>query len=211
MFTSSLNQGWPDDWSACFNIIRVASVAGEAVNQQLVDGFAGTANPAPVFARTQARAAGVTNSYQEPARMGVDRWLVMLAAYSKARGRCCVVDCGSAITVDYIEADGRHQGGYIIPGLRLMQRGLLANTAEIIVDQDPEAFTIEPGQHTSAAVVHGINYAFQALAEKIVAELGETDRLYVTGGDGALFQHLCGRGEFVPELVLDGLVLGVQG
>ncbi len=197
----------PDSWSV-ISQARISSVAGEQVNQRLVALLQCSSSIAPQFAATCATCAGVTNSYSEPKRMGVDRWLVMLAAYNDCGRACCIVDCGSAITVDYVAENGRHLGGYIIPGLRLMNESLLANTAEIKVDQTIKHFDLSPGTHTSSAVVHGVNYMFKALCEKIQADLqamGDGYELYITGGDGELFHRLIGEGEYSPDLVMDGL------
>lgn len=197
----------PDSWSA-ISQARISSVAGEQVNQQLTALLERASSITPQFAETCAACAGVTNSYSEPKRMGVDRWLVMLAAYNDCGRACCIVDCGSAITVDYVADNGKHLGGYIIPGLRLMNKSLLANTAEIKVDQTIEHFDLSPGTHTSSAVVHGVNYMFKALCEKIHSDLqsmGDDYRLYITGGDGELFHRLMGKGEYSPDLVMDGL------
>lgn len=186
----------------------VASVAGEQTNQRIKALVKCAGIAAPRFAKTVARQSGVVNSYAEPARMGVDRWLVMLAAYNDCGNACCIVDCGSAITVDFVSATGLHEGGYILPGLRLMNASLRNDTAEIIVDQSIEKFSILPGTHTSAAVIHGVNYLFKALCQQLCADL-EQQRpeytLYITGGDGELFAELAGRGRCVPDLVLDGL------
>ena len=193
---------WPD---LSLADIRVASVAGEQVNERLSRDLTESYGVLPCFARTAANQAGVTNSYEDPSRMGVDRWLVMLAAWQSCRRACCIVDCGSAITVEYLDDAGKHLGGYIMPGLRLLRSGLLKNTAEILVDRDVEGFETAPGTHTSAAVEQGINLMFTALQEKLVNELPADMPLYITGGDGRLFYQLAGRGEYRPELVMDGL------
>ncbi len=209
LLTQVLSQAVPAGWPADIAQVRVASVAGPLVASLLTGYCRSLWQLEPRFALTSAAAAGVRNSYAEPSRMGVDRWLVMLAAYNKCRQACCIVDCGSAITVDYLSADGQHQGGYIIPGLRLMSRSLLANTAEVIVDQDISRFSTEPGCHTSAAVGHGANYLFEALQQRLVRDLRqrpEPTALFVTGGDGELFHRLAGQGNWCPDLVLDGLV-----
>ena len=198
-------------WPACcdhLTEVRVASVAGKDVNNRLIDQIKELSACVPVFAYTVRSVAGVENSYSDPSRMGVDRWLAMLAAYSECKRACCIVDCGSAITVDYLSDDGQHLGGYIIPGLRLLNAALLQNTAEVIVDQDIKTFDLSPGKNTSAAVTHGVNYLFDSLCQKVCSDLealSESSALYITGGDGALFQQLAGQGKYVPDLVMDGL------
>ena len=210
--TQQFDADIPVAWDTPFSAIRVASVAGETVNQKIAALFSESQSVDALFAQTQEQCAGVKNSYLQPTRMGVDRWLAMLAAYNRARQACCVVDCGSAITIDYIDSSGAHEGGYIVPGLRLMKQGLLSNTAEIEVDQSISDFNVLPGTHTSAAVAHGINYLFLALAERVAKELDGSRQGYqllVTGGDGALFASLVDRATYLPDLVLDGLVWSV--
>lgn len=206
--TAQLASSMPVEWPDSISQVMVSSVAGPAIA-----GLVGVYAEArwqlqPRFAVTRSDAAGVINSYQEPSRMGVDRWLAMLAAYNDCYESCCIVDCGSAITVDYVAADGQHEGGYIIPGLRLMSESLQRSTAEVLVDRSIEQFETEPGTHTSAAVAHGINFAFKALQEKVMTSLecdGQQRALYITGGDGRLFYQLCEKGEYCPDLVMDGL------
>ena len=184
--------------------LRIGSVARKAEVEQWLSTL-----PDDILikqAKVSPEAYGVRCIYPDCSRLGVDRWLVMLAAWNDCRAPCCIVDCGSAITVEYLDEGGRHEGGYIMPGLRLLKSSLLTNTAEILVDRTAEGFSTEPGCHTSAAVEHGINLMFKALQEKILASLEPNMRLYITGGDGKIFHRLCGEGDYRPELVMDGLV-----
>ncbi len=192
--------------------VRVASVAGVKVNAELSAWCEIQLQLVAEFAVTSVAASGVTNSYSDPSRMGVDRWLAMIAAYHQEKAACWVVDCGSAITVEQLSESGQHLGGYIVPGLPLMARNLLSNTAEIIVDRSVDDFDYLPGVDTSTAVQHGLNWVFRALAHQLAREVSSP--IYVTGGDGELFARLIkeqnGSCLYCPELVLDGLaeVLG---
>ncbi len=192
--------------------VRAASVADPAVDQVLVAWVRERYGLAVEFASTQAAWGGVVNSYRDPSRMGVDRWLAMLAAFGRTQGACCVVDCGSAITVDFLSDTGRHQGGYIMPGLRLLRRGLLGNTSRIQVEAPSQGFPVVPGRSTAEAVNHGINLMFAAVVERLLSDLQarpQLPQLWVTGGDGELFTQLAGCGQLVPELVMDGLACAV--
>jgi len=184
--------------------VWASSVAGPQFEQQLSGAVASVWEMPVNFARTAAAAAGVRNSYADPSRMGVDRWLVMLAAWQRCRQSCCIIDCGSAITVDLLDDEGQHEGGYILPGLRLMRQVLEGATAGIQVDRTIDEFSLSPGRDTSSAVVQGTNMAFAALAHWL-QDRSSGRHLLVTGGDGELFCELAGQGEFVPDLVLDGL------
>jgi len=204
--TSQLAEAMPADWPARVSRVRISNVAGPVVAGLLKTYVQARWQCEPVFAMTRDYAAGVTNSYADPSRMGVDRWLAMLAAFNACHAACCVVDCGSAITVDYVAADGCHEGGYIIPGMRLMSESLQRSTAEVLVDRSISQFELAPGRHTSAAVTHGINFAFSALQEKILSDVRARGmQLYITGGDGVLFHELAEEGVLAPDLVLDGL------
>ncbi|GGK84042.1 type III pantothenate kinase [Amphritea balenae] len=196
------------DWPELVSRVRVASVAGDQVNQSLSEFVVRRWNVTAEFARTTAVGAGVTNSYADPSRMGVDRWLAILSAWHRTNSECWVVDCGSAITVEQISSDGVHQGGYIIPGLQLMSKNLLSNTAEIIVDHSIAQFNAEPGTNTSEAVQHGLNLMLSALAEKIMRSAGSAP-VYVTGGDGELFCSLASGSVWCPDLVMEGLPLAM--
>jgi type III pantothenate kinase len=65
----------------------------------------------------QFESLGITNGYQEPERLGVDRWLALIGAAGITRQNCFVIDAGSAITIDLLGSDGRHLGGAILPGV----------------------------------------------------------------------------------------------
>ena len=83
------------------------------------------------FVASTVSAAGVRNGYTHPAQLGVDRWLAVIGAYHRHRRACCVVDAGTAMTVDAVDASGLHRGGYIVPGPRLMIDSLLSGTSEL--------------------------------------------------------------------------------
>jgi len=105
-------------------------------------------------AQSQSQSAwgDLVNGYDQPQQMGVDRWLAMVAARATIKQAVCVVDCGSAITLDYIDSSGRHQGSYIIPGQRLMAQALIRDTAKIQI-ATTTASSPKPGCNTSDAVL----------------------------------------------------------
>jgi len=195
-------------WPQAVSRVRVASVAGDQTNQILSAFCLQRWGIEPEFAKTASEQAGVVNSYVDPSRMGVDRWLAILSAFHAGGKACWVVDCGSAITVEQIDDDGRHIGGYIIPGLQLMSHNLLSNTAEIIVDHSIDHFDTRPGVNTSEAVQHGINLMFSGLADSVARRAGEQP-VFVTGGDAELFCAMHQQFIHRPSLVMDGLTLAL--
>ncbi|MGM0984958.1 MAG: type III pantothenate kinase [Pseudomonadota bacterium] len=187
--------------------VRISSVARKAVLEEtvaLLHRRVGTVH----VARSTAEALGVTNGYEEPGKLGVDRWMGALAGYQLAGG-CCAVDCGSAITVDFVLPGGRHLGGYILPGLRLMKESLKLGTRNVAIDPDSEAEELlEPGRRTVEAVNHGIYMAAVSAVNRIYSEVcdqhGVALPMMLTGGDA----RVVSRGIQVPHTVWPDMVYG---
>lgn len=198
--------------AAQLDAIWVASVAQPAADAALASRLQGQWGIAPWFAATTANFGELRNSYAEPARMGVDRWLAMIAARHRNPGRLCVVDAGSALTIDLVAADGRHEGGYIIPGPALMERALLLDTDRVRFD-DPVGYALSPGHSTAEAVRHGIALA-QCGAVGLALDRADTadpPQLLFCGGAGETLMQLLDRGgTWAPDLVFEGLALAAQ-
>lgn len=186
--------------------IWISSVASPAAEDELATVLAGRWNLEPWFARTEGSTGTLRNSYADPARMGVDRWLAMLGARGREQRRFCVIDAGSALTIDFVSADGSHEGGYIIPGPALMERALLLDTDRVRFDEAVD-FALSPGTSTAEAVRHGIALA-QAGAVVMALDQGhgEPAALFYCGGAGEALMQWVGRGGmWVPDLVFEGL------
>lgn len=162
-------------------------------------------------ARTQSQCAGVINGYSDPSKMGVDRWLAMVAGYNFKKSACCVVDCGSAITVDIINDHGKHQGGYIVPGFGILKMALFQSTERVHFSLNEQLNACSPGCDTQQAVSHGslsmVVSWLNSLYSQLRNDYGESSYLYLTGGDaGIVARHLGGEILHRPDLVMEGLV-----
>jgi type III pantothenate kinase len=162
----------------------------------------------PEYAVVTETAAGVHNGYRESAKLGVDRWLAMVAAYNEVRNACFVVDCGTTITVDLVSAEGRHIGGYIVPGLHLM-REALENRSRALASADAAWDSVAPGDTTAAAIHNGIlAMALGFLRDLQQSQVGRQSCWFLAGGDASvLAPWLDWECRLVPDLVMDGLVL----
>ena len=175
--------------------------------------FASAFDLRPEFAESTAELAGVTCGYENPALLGVDRWLAVVAAWNMARQPAVVADVGTAATLDFVTRDGRHTGGYIVPGLGMMAVALARDTARVQVagDRAPELL---PGRDTAQAVRRGTTAMLLSFVEWSVARFsaadGEAPVVFLTGGDA---DDLAARPSFPvrvePDLVLDGLALAL--
>lgn len=163
----------------------------------------------PHFVRSAERGYGVVSGYEEPEKLGVDRWVSLIALRELSRGPACVVDCGTALTFDVLDADGRHLGGLIAPGLAMMKRALVQDTKGIKdIDSGDSRFL---GRSTAAAVKGGVLAACAGLIERSVGkaaiELGQVPDLVLTGGDADVIADALDRPcKVVPDLILRGLL-----
>lgn len=191
---------------------RICSVRSKSENAQLSSFIKETYKITAIYAQSEAQLSGVLNGYLEPARLGVDRWLAVVAAYTLVKGACVVIDCGTAITVDYVRADGVHLGGCIAPGLKLMSKMLQGGT-KIPVDFARIAHEASDcvGRTTEQAIELGIasmltGFVAQQLcgAEK---ELGSDFVVVASGGDCDLVSGVVVDAVVQKDIVFTGLAI----
>ena len=195
--------------------VQVCSVRDTAFHEALGVALRAQYDIAPQYALTSAAAGGVRNGYQKPQSLGVDRWLAVLAAWARAEGACCVLDCGTTMTLDVVDGSGQHLGGFIVPGLQLQydalgERSAALRAAASRVQLPPDAAALLPGTETSAAIGHGVlNMALGFVNlqhRKLLNLLDSPQQWFLTGGDAALLSaHIEWQHSVAPDLVLDGL------
>ena len=123
---------------------RLSSVAASSVQNALVTQIKNQFNAKVTLAKVSSTAAGVRCGYADPSSLGVDRWLAVVAAYHLYQTSLLIVDAGSAMTLDLVSEDGRHLGGYILPGLTLMRDALWRGTDRVKVDREVDECGIDP-------------------------------------------------------------------
>ncbi len=188
-----------------WNAIVLSSVAGEVADTALLTALK-TVRSVPVWqARAESSCSGLVSCYAQPARMGVDRWLAMLGARQASAGPLCVIDAGTAITLDLVAAQGRHEGGYILPGADLMRRALTADTGRIQVDA-LDAPTLSPGSDTQTCVNAGGWRAVIGAVQSVLADYPE-HRALLTGGLAPVLLEMGLSATHHPHLVMEGLRL----
>lgn len=192
------------------NQVVGASVVAVAREQQVADVVQRRFECVPTWLRTPAHACGVRNAYAEPQRLGVDRFLTMVAAHATHREPCVLATAGTALVLDAMAQDGRHLGGLIAPGVRLMQQSLLDATA--LVRPQRAGDILELADNTADAVASGCWQAAAALIERFYARvlprLGGAAVLILDGGDAQqLVPLLSMPAQLGQDSVLRGLVL----
>ena len=190
--------------------VIVSNVAGEEYEKSVRTWIKRRWKYAPEFLRAQDAACGVTNAYKKPERLGADRWASLIAAHADHPGPSIIIDCGTAITIDALAADGAHLGGLIVPGLDLMASALTGNAAGIKLEETESRDVSLLGSSTESAVSGGVLYMAVALADRIYQdlqpELGASTNLLITGGDATRIMPLLShRPKHDANLVLKGL------
>ena len=186
----------------------LASVAGSELTAAVAEAVASRGHAA-TRARTRPECAGVRIAYAEPSRLGVDRFLGLLAAHARGDGPWLIVSAGSALTVDLLDGAGQHRGGVIAPSPEHMRAALAARfPALAFAGGEASDFAAD----TADALAGGSLGAALGLVERCHRQatrlLGRAPRLLVSGGGGArLAEGLEIESEPVPFLVLEGLAV----
>jgi type III pantothenate kinase len=150
----------------------------------------------------------------EPEKVGVDRILNAAAAYERIKEAVAVVDAGTAVTIDFVSAEGAFLGGTILPGFGLSARALSEGTALLpLVEVSKPEHTI--GKDTAGAISAGIFFgalgAIREIIERYATDTGSWPTTIITGGNGQIIREECDFIQaYVPELTLLGIELAYR-
>lgn len=139
---------------------------------------------AQLLSSTRQR-GGVRNAYDDPGKLGVDRWLAIVGAVARYGAPVVVWDLGTASTLDAVDTSGRHLGGMIYPGPATMARSLTRDT-RLIVPPDLKGASTDPGQSTSSCIQNGVFAAqigaLNMFLRSVAGKEGGQPKLVITGG-----------------------------
>lgn len=182
--------------------IWASNVAGEEVAQHIRNIKAGQVT----FIVAKEMQCGVRNGYSNAGQLGSDRWAALIAAWHLVRGKCMVVNCGTAITIDTLSEHGEFLGGLILPGVELMLRSLAAATDQLRLEQGNYArFPL----NTADALFSGAIQACCGAIERQYAlfDDGSAPVVFSGGAAGILEKSLNVPLRAMDNLVLQGLLL----
>jgi len=186
----------------------VANVAGESVGRRLTS-HAPSGWPPLQFIRVDPHFGDIRLAYQHVESFGVDRWLAMHAAWELEHSSAVIADCGSAVTLDLLDAEGKHHGGMIFPGLSLMRSALAMKNHAVKVDDKRVEHSL--GDNTLDGVNIGCETAIAGAIEygmRYIAGLDMNVRCLLTGGDADRIQtRLRLHGSVCDDLVLQGMAI----
>ena len=201
--------------------VLVSSVAGEEKDSLLIEYCQQALGLTPKFAVVNKLSCGIKNKYQTLDRLGVDRWVAaigsiggsIVGSLAAKNVNRIIIDAGTAVTVDVVDANSDFLGGVILPGRSLMRRSLVGETAGISADINSVSSVI--GVNTQDCVNAGIRYGLIGGLAAIIDEMmslvdnNKAWEAVVCGGDGEwVLSHLetsiQKRGE--PLLIFRGLL-----
>lgn len=195
-------------------VCRVVSVRNEEETRKLTEAIEAAFSIEVHVAQPALEQAGVRNGYDDYQRLGMDRWVAVLAAYTQAGGACVVIDFGTAVTSDFVAHDGAHLGGYICPGMPLMRTQLRTHTRRIRYDDlsaEQAKHALRPGTATVQAVERGCVLMLRGFVATQLEQArllwGDAFSVFLTGGDAQLVAEVAPQARYIPDLVFRGLAI----
>jgi type III pantothenate kinase len=197
------------EWTALPAVQRicVASVAHLGLDTEIETFARQRFGVVPQFLRSPAVALGVRNAYAEPHRLGIDRFLALAAAHATPRAQV-IVGIGTAMTLDALDADGTHIGGWIVPSPALMRDAVLARTARVgVADGHLTDFADNTADALHSGSLHAASGAVERFSANAARRFQTWPAVVLTGGGADELAPLVPGAERRPDLVLDGLAL----
>ncbi len=151
----------------------------------------------------------ITNLYQTPQTLGMDRLAAAVATHwLKPEHNVLIIDAGTCVTYDFIDAQGRYHGGNISPGMQMRFKAL-----NVFTDKLPNVSVKGEvplcGKSTETAIRAGVIWGMKFEMEGYINHLQKNypDLLvFLTGGDEFSFETNVKNIIFADKfLVLKGL------
>ena len=190
--------------------IHSISVLGSTFDQAFEQALSIQSSTSVTFYQSTLNAYGISLGYNDATQYGADRYAALVGASHRGEGAKIIIDIGTAITIDTIDAAGKHFGGLIFPGVHLMRSALMKNTQGINVD-----INVKPksgfAQSTQDAVDTGtilcIQHAVQGIVSQLKSHIDKSAAVLITGGDADIL--LVDNNDYIacPDLVFEGLAI----
>ncbi len=160
-------------------------------------------------------AKSIHNHYQQPEKLGLDRLAAVVGAhFLYPKNSNLVIDAGTCVTYDLVDARGNYDGGSISPGLKMRFKALKHFTRKLPLIEAEADFTHQTGKNTREAILSGVQSGLQFEAEGFIKKATEQyqhTNILLTGGDLNFFDTRLKNSIFAayvkpePYLVLKGL------
>ena len=194
-----------------FRVFAVC-VAGEQMQRSLSEWVMRHWQLEIQYLKTKKQYKNIINAYQQPEQHGADRWAALVAACQNFPDTSlCIISAGTAITFDFVEKNGQHLGGYILPSYATMHVALQADAMNVSSTFDLQFHQQCVPDNTDDAVNQGLHILLQAgireLCQLAQNRMNGPVKIILTGGfapvilaypDMPVMQH-------EPDLIMQGL------
>lgn len=160
-------------------------------------------------------AKSIKNNYEQPEKLGLDRLAAVVGAhFLYPKNSNLVIDAGTCVTYDLVDAQGNYDGGSISPGLKMRFKALKHFTKKLPLIEAEMDFDQTSGKNTKEAILSGVQDGLRYEAEGFINKQTEKDQhtnILLTGGDLNFFDTHLKNSIFAayvkpePYLVLIGL------
>mgnify|MGYP001294109019 CR=1 FL=1 len=164
--------------------------------------------------KSSSKLFGVINGYKKSAQLGDDRWVTVVASYLNHKKPLVIVDCGTAISIDCVNDNGRHLGGYILSGFDGYSKSFnnAENLKKFKLQENKTNKKLLYAKTTSDGVLSGYALMVCSAIEKTHATLqssSTTKPLLIMSGGFAkhILSNLDIKAIYDPNLVLKSLGL----
>jgi len=147
--------------------------------------------------------------YKTPSTLGIDRVCNMAAVYMlHPKRNVLVMDLGTCLKIDFMDAYGVYRGGTISPGCSMRFKSLHHYTAHLPLLTAEKSWGLA-GKSTHESLIFGVMGGIQAELEfnmEAYAKVNQDLIVYLTGGDAHYFDFGQKKSIFVDEnLTLKGI------
>ncbi len=193
------------DWCTV-EVVLISSVRDSDLLEKLRE--TAKQHQVPVYtASVTANSGRVICGYKQFQNLGIDRWLAVLAVDKLYPNEAVVViDSGTATTIDIVDTNHHHLGGWIIPGIDLMMESIVAKAEKVFHNTQPQ-FDFTIATNTPAAVSEGSLTATLGMVEMAKQKLARPCRIVCTGGYGNLLHQHIATSQLHDDLVFQGLLV----
>lgn len=192
--------------------VYVACVADNKLSQGLSEWVARRWQCDVAFLKTEKQFDNIINAYENPEQHGIDRWAAVVAAHQSRPGfSLCIINAGTAITFDFVNKNGRHLGGYILPSYVTMHQALLADTAKVKSAADMQFCEGSVPSNTSDAVNQGLHKLLRSgirdMCQFAEQKMEAPMQIIISGGFAENILSYPGMPtmQHEPDLVMQGL------
>jgi type III pantothenate kinase len=198
------------------NRIIISNVAGLHIRNQLESILP---NGISIYWITaNADECGVKNRYEQPEKLGTDRWAAIIAAWHIKQAPCVVVNAGTAVTIDALNQKGEFIGGMILPGIYLMQQSLGFATAQLptitseistsaVNNLYQDIFAKNTADAMRAGAINAACGAVMQMHAALAIQCKKTPYIFIGGGNAQLIKDNLWGDVTNLALIVDNLVL----